>query len=100
MWAGSGEDFKAAQQKLRKKLPYKHEKSGKFTVLGRLVEQCEDRIEISQHEYLKNIKKFYMKKDRRGQTERLLTADGKAAFMSLVQQLAWPARCTHVSAGI
>ena len=94
VWAGPGEDFKAAQQKVRDKLPFKHEKSGKFTVLGGLVEQFEDRVEVSQHEYLKNIKKVYVKKDRRRQPESPLTADGRAAFMSLVQQLAWPARCS------
>ena len=83
LWAGSGEDFKAALQKARGKLLFKHDKSRKVTVLGRLAEQFEDRTEVSQHEYLKNIKKVYVKKDRRRQPESPLTADEGAAFMSL-----------------
>ena len=53
-------------------------------MLGRLVEQFEDRIEVSQHEYLKKIKNVYVKKDRRRQPESPLTSDERAAFMSLV----------------
>ena len=45
-------------------MPFKPEKSGQFTVLGRLVEQFEDRIAVSQHEYLKNIKNISVKRER------------------------------------
>ena len=100
MWAGAGEEFKAAQQKVRDKLFFNHETSKKFTVLGRLVEQVEDRIEISQHEHLTGIKKVYVKKERRRQPESPMTPEEKAAYMSLVQQLAWPARCTCPEIGI
>ena len=59
------------QQKVRYRLLFKTEKSGAFTVLGRLVEQLKDRIEGSQHEYLKTIKKVDVKKDE-GDGQRVL----------------------------
>ena len=58
VWAGTGEVFRAAQQKVRERLPFKHEKSGKFTVLGRLVEKFEDQIEISQHEPVRVFEEY------------------------------------------
>ena len=53
VWGGKGAKFRAAQAKLRKTTNIKTEKAGRFTILGRDVEQTESGISVNQHARLR-----------------------------------------------
>ena len=94
VWGGKGVKFRAAQAKLRKMINIKTERAGRFTILGRDVEQTEGGISVNQHDYVKKMKPVYVPAARRRQPETALLAQEQTAFASLVAQLAWPARTT------
>jgi hypothetical protein len=94
VWAGEGKGFRKAQETLRRLMRFKVEKTGEFDLLGRHVAQTKEGIRVDQWSYLKSLKPVLVSKERRRNREALLTPHEKTQFLSLTQQLAWPARVT------
>jgi hypothetical protein len=79
---------------LRKLVSIKVEKTGEFDLLGRHVVQTKEGIRVDQWSCLKGLKPVLVSKERRRNRDALLTPHEKTQFLSLTQQLAWPARVT------
>jgi len=94
VWAGSGPAFVAVQKRLRGLINIKVEKKGQFDVLGRHVTQTQDGICVQQWEYLAKMQGILVARARRANGGASLTPQERTQYLSLVQQLAWPARTT------
>ena len=103
-WAGTGPHFERAQTKLRKGLAIGKEASGTFELLGRRVTHNEHGVKVDQHDYIMKVKHIDVARVRRREKDSPLTNTERTQYLSLVQQLSWPARstlpalCYHVSA--
>ena len=69
------------------------EKTKEFDFLGRRVTQKDDySIPIDQHQYVKNLERVFIPKERRQKPQSPLTPKELSDYRSIVGQLAWPAR--------
>ena len=98
IWAGVGEIFRRAQTYVRKKLNMTKEKlardnGGKLDFLGRCIEQKADwTVKVQQHKYVMEIRPMFIPAARRRTPKAKATEEERTKFLSLVQQLSWPAR--------
>ena len=79
---------------LRDRITIKTENTGTFELLGRRVTHVKGKITVDQFDYIKLIKPIYVPATRRKRPQAALTPQELTSFMSLTQQLAWPARST------
>ena len=93
-WAGHGSAFKRAQDELRKLIKVKVEKNGTFEILGRRLTQKPGSVQVDQFDYVKGLRPVPMTAARRKQREAKLTPQEVTQYLSITQQLAWPARTT------
>ena len=70
------------------------EKSGTFEILGRRLTQTKDMVVLDQHEYVRNVKPIPVSSERKKLRDALLTPGERTQYLSLTQQLSWPARTT------
>ena len=94
VWGGKGETYQKAQEKLRKLINIKVEKTGEFEILGRRVTHTPNEIKVDQFEYVKKIKTVFVPAIRRKMPNASLLPQEVTQLQSLTQQLAWPARTT------
>jgi len=94
IWAGKGPEFTTAQNKLRKLISIKVEKTGEFEVLGRRISQSAEGIRVDQWDYLKKLTPIPIARARRQNGAALLTPSERTQYLSLTAQLSWPARTT------
>ena len=97
LWAGSGDVYERARDKLRSLIHIGEEKRGEFEFLGRRIVQDKNfTIHVQQHEYAQKIQPVYIPAVRRKNPSDRLTPHEVSQYLSLVQQLAWPTRTTLV----
>eukprot|EP00971_Amphidinium_carterae_P349931 6491302-Amphidinium_carterae.2 len=96
IWAGSGDHFEKAQQELRdvvsKRTVLKETTGASLQLLGRRIEQGAGWISIDCEKYVQSIQHIEVSRQRRSQKQEPLTPSEHSALLSLIQQLAWPAR--------
>ena len=93
--AGHGRVYEEAMKKIMDAfdVPEDKRQAGCFNFLGRKIELLkDDTIRVSQKTYIDEIKPILVPKARRSTSEATLTPEEKSNLMSLVGQLAWPAR--------
>ena len=94
VWAGQGREFEQAQKKLRSLINIKVEKNGSFEILGRHVEQTQEGIRVQQWDYVSKITPITVPAVRRKCKDAPLTPQERTQYLSVTQQLSWPARTT------
>eukprot|EP00971_Amphidinium_carterae_P326305 6456999-Amphidinium_carterae.1 len=96
IWAGNGACFEKAQESLREmvtsRTTLKEEKGSVLQLLGRRIEMGPDWISVDCEKYVEGISHIEVSRSRRNEKQSSLTDAEHSALLSLVQQLAWPAR--------
>ena len=93
-WGGIVPCIKKALDILRRLLTIKVERTGTFDILGRRVTHKPDMITVSQHEYVAAVKPIPVSAERKRNATASLTDSERTQYLSLTQQLSWPARTT------
>ena len=92
-YGGTGTVFQQPMEQLKQTLTIGAERQDDFTFLGRHVVQKQDfTIEIDQHEYVMQLEKIKLTKERISKPTSKLTDKELHDYRSIVGQLAWPAR--------
>ena len=94
-YGGSGPLWDATMKTCLSQFKIGTEKTKSFDFLGRHIEQKADfSITIDQHQYVKNLVRVHIPKNRRNTPKAKLTDKELSEYRSIVGQLAWPARET------
>ena len=80
IWAGQGPEFTTAQNKLRKLISIKVEKTGEFEVSGRRISQSAEGIRVDQWDYLKKLTPIPIARARRMNGAALLTPSERTSI--------------------
>lgn len=92
-WAGVGQGFLEAQEKMRKMLKIRKEEYDSFYLLGRQATTLEDgTITVDSAKYMSTLQPVHVPAQRRRQATSSLEGKEITQYRSLVQQVAWPAR--------